>query len=242
MDERPLGELIGRGRAADVYDVGGGRVLRRDRNGSAASVEREALVMRHLHANGYPVPEVFDVAGTDLVMSHLAGHTMLHALTTTPWRMGELADELALLHLALGRVPIAPLLAAGVRQRFVGPDRAVDCVVHLDLHPDNVMLTPDGPVVFDWTNVALGPRGADVANTWVVMSTSDIDAGNPAMRKLAGALRGRFVERFVDRAGRRSALAALVAVARARLDDRNLRPGEAERVRELISQCAASAP
>ena len=60
------GPLIGSGRAADVYDIGDGRVLRRNRTG--AGTEREAAVMRHLWRHGYPVPEVHHADGADLVM------------------------------------------------------------------------------------------------------------------------------------------------------------------------------
>ena len=48
-------------------------------------------------------------------------------------------------------------------------------VLHLDFHPFNIMLTADGPVVFDWTNAALGPPAADVALAWVIAATSTID-------------------------------------------------------------------
>ena len=65
--------LIGRGRAADVYDVGDGRVLRRYRSGRADSVAREVLAMRHLRAHGAPVPEVFSVEDADIVMERLDG-------------------------------------------------------------------------------------------------------------------------------------------------------------------------
>ena len=230
-----VGELIGRGRATDVYDIGGGRVLRRTRGGDPAHIEHEAMIMRHVGANGYRVPEVHDVDGTDIVMERLQGHTMLHALTSTPWRMRSLAFQLADLHLGLEHVPIGPLLHGGARQRFTGPDHPADCVLHLDLHPDNVMLTPDGPVVFDWTNACVGPRAADIANTWVLLTTSDIDAGNPAMRALARGLRRTFVERFLDRAGRMRPSRMLPVVAAARLEDRNLRPAEAERVRAMMT-------
>ena len=74
------GPLLGKGRSADVYDIGGGRVLRRYRPGGGRRrqvVEREALVMRHLAAHGFPVPAVFDADGADLVMERLDGRTML---------------------------------------------------------------------------------------------------------------------------------------------------------------------
>src|SRR5207249_1316855 len=31
-------------------------------------------------------------------------------------------------------------------------------LIHLDLHPENVILSPEGPVVIDWTNAAWRAR------------------------------------------------------------------------------------
>ena len=45
------GPLVGAGRAADVYDIGGGRVLRRYR--VPLDMQAEAAVMRHLHDAGF---------------------------------------------------------------------------------------------------------------------------------------------------------------------------------------------
>ena len=50
------------------------------------------------------------------------------------------------------------------------PDPDGDAVLHLDLHPMNVVLSPDGPVVIDWTNAAAGPAGFDASITYVVMA------------------------------------------------------------------------
>jgi DNA-binding helix-hairpin-helix protein with protein kinase domain len=50
------GRPIARGRDAEVYAIGDGRVLRRYR--SPGPTEREMRVMAHARAHGYPVPQV----------------------------------------------------------------------------------------------------------------------------------------------------------------------------------------
>ena len=64
----PPGRPLAAGRSADVYDLGGGRILRRyhDRSRSA---EREAKIISWAGEHGVPVPEVFDAAGPDIVMA-----------------------------------------------------------------------------------------------------------------------------------------------------------------------------
>ena len=90
--------------------------------------------MRAAWAAGYPVPEVFDADGRDLVMEHLDGPTMLKVLGDRPWRFRRIADQLAELHTRLAGLQID---AGELPVRF----EPAECLVHLDLHPGNVMLT-----------------------------------------------------------------------------------------------------
>lgn len=48
-------------------------------------------------------------------------------------------------------------------------------MLHLDLHPDNVMLTPRGPVVIDWCNSQDGPPGFDCAMSAVIFAQAAVD-------------------------------------------------------------------
>lgn len=219
------GPLLGRGRAADVYDIGGGRVLRRNRNG--ASTTREAEVMRHVRSHGYPVPEVFDAAGGDLVMERLDGPTMLQAFGSRPWRLRGWARMLADLHLRLERVPL-PEFELPVRGR-------AEAIVHGDLHPGNVILTEGGPVVIDWPNAILAPNGFDAAHTWLLTATADIDGG-PVVSLLGKWGRGAFVRRFVDHCDRARLRPHLGAAAEHKMVDRNVRPHEADAIRALVRE------
>jgi aminoglycoside phosphotransferase (APT) family kinase protein len=63
-------------------------------------------------------------------------------------------------------------------------------ILHLDLHPANVMLGPHGPVVIDWANAARGDAALDVALTAVVLAGAPVD---PPL----SWLRNRFVRAFV---------------------------------------------
>jgi tRNA A-37 threonylcarbamoyl transferase component Bud32 len=218
------GPLIGRGRAADVYDIGAGRVLRRYREGGGRHglVVTEATAMRHLAAHGFPVPAAHDADGFDLVMDRLDGVSMLTSLERGPWKLGRHADTWAALHRRLAAVPVGALADAGLPVRFGAPE----CVLHLDFHPDNIMLTSDGPVVIDWSNVSLGPAAA-----------STVDGGR-AIGALVRLVRGRLVDRFVDGCGRAAAIAMVPTVAEYRLADRNVRPEEADRIRALVATVA----
>lgn len=223
------GQLIGRGRACDVYAAGPGRVRRRYREPHPGLAAREFAVMRHLAEHGFPVPAVLDHADDTIEMERVEGPTMLARLAARPWEVDRLADVLALLHRRLAAVPVAGVDLVAPFAAFA----PAECVAHLDLHPDNVILSPGGPVVIDWTNTCLAPAGLDIAATWVVTATGEVDAP-PWVAPIAGAIRRRFVGRFVDGAGRDDARRRLALAGARRLDDPHTSPAEADRVRALM--------
>jgi aminoglycoside phosphotransferase (APT) family kinase protein len=221
------GSLIGSGRAADVYALDDGRVLRRYRTAHSCAVEAD--LMRYLREAGYPVPEVFAVTGPDLVMQRLHGRDMLADLASRPWRVARHARTLARLHDRLHQIA-AP---AGLRQ--FGPGGQV---LHLDLHPGNVMLTADGPFVIDWSSGSAGEAGADVAMAYLIMASSDVDGLPWWLSPMARGLRRLFLSRF-RKAVRDDPRPHLARMARSRLEDPNVRPAEAARLRRLAGLAAA---
>ena len=101
MVNRPL--LLAAGRDADVFALEDGRVLRRYRDGADATVEAE--VMRYVARHGYPVPEVFDVTGPDLVMERVDGPTMADAVQAGGLDVDGAGTMLANLHDRLHDIP-----------------------------------------------------------------------------------------------------------------------------------------
>ncbi|GAA3167193.1 phosphotransferase [Nonomuraea salmonea] len=170
-----VGELVGAGRSADVYAIGDGRVLRRYR--VDADARRELEIMAHVAAHGFPVPEVFpgESTATDLVMARLSGPTMLHALLAGRIGAEETGRTLAALLRRLHRIP--------ARLSREPSDR----ILHLDLHPDNVMLTPDGPVVIDWCNAREGRPALDCALSALIIAQAAVD-GESELAQAARAL------------------------------------------------------
>lgn len=154
------GELIGAGRSADIYAVDGRWVLRRYRDGMDA--RPEAAVMAHLAAAGFPVPRVrppdADTRHTELVLQRLSGPTLLQAVQRGEFGVRAAGALLGDLLRRLHAVPAPVGAKPGAR------------VLHLDLHPDNVMLTPDGPMVIDWSNTEEGPPGLDRAMSALILA------------------------------------------------------------------------
>ncbi|MGW5973432.1 phosphotransferase [Streptomyces sp. NPDC055186] len=205
-------ELIARGRDADVFALDESRVLRRRRRGSPA--ELEARVMAHVAAYGCPVPKVYEINGPDMVLERLTGPTMLDVLARRPWRVGSLSRTLGGLHDRLHTVPAPEWLPR--RFATAGDDR----VLHLDLHPGNVMLTRRGPVVIDWSNAGAGDPAADVAMTLVTVDSAEVPG-------LAARLGRGLLVRGVRKGSRSDPAGRLREAAEAKLADPNLTSAEA---------------
>jgi aminoglycoside phosphotransferase (APT) family kinase protein len=212
-----LGPLLASGRDADIFAYGPDLVVRRSRRGR--SMEREAKVMQYVAARGFPAPRVDDVraGGTELVMERIEGPTMLNALFWRPWTLRRNAAGLARLHQRLHAIAAPTWL-----ETFLGSNA---CVVHLDLHPLNVILSPNGPVLLDWTNARAGTADSDVAVTWLVLAAAELGGGGigPAAVRVVRAMFLRAFLRHFELAGVR---AALPAVAAWKSEDRNMRPEE----------------
>lgn len=218
-----VGDLIGSGRSADIYDCGDGRVLRRRRNGSVP--EAEVVVMRAVHAASFPVPQVFDVHGSDMTMDRIEGTDLLSHLSRHPWQARRVGVMLATLHRSLAAIPIGDTALPNERERR-------ESFVHGDLHPGNVLLTTDGPVVIDWEGASIGPCDTDVATTWLLLETAEADDIPLLVRPLVGLIRRTVLRTFLSRVDPPRP-ATMAAVCAERLKDANMRPSELERIRNF---------
>ncbi|HEX8580808.1 MAG TPA: phosphotransferase [Acidimicrobiales bacterium] len=224
MGDAP-GPLLASGRDSEIFDVGGGRVLRRPRSGR--SLAGEATVMAAVHATGYPVPRVDEVLPDgSLVMERVEGPTMLDDLARRPWRARRHARTLASL---LGRLHD---VAAPEGMALAPAGVPGDAIVHMDLHPANVLMSPAGPVVVDWANAGRGAPAADVAMTWLLCRAAQAPVEGAA-RVVVAAFQARFAELVVAGLDRRAAMAVVPAVVEWKAKDGNLHPGEVEAMRRL---------
>ncbi|MDX2380502.1 MAG: phosphotransferase [Acidimicrobiia bacterium] len=231
----PPGPLLASGRAADVFDLGDGTVLRRYRL-DGFDCEYEARVMRHVADAGIRVPNVVSADGADIVMERIDGPTMLDDLRGRQWMLFTHARRLARLQARLAAV------AAPAWMLAPGTPTEGSSVLHLDLHPMNVLIADTGPVIIDWTNAAGGPPGFDAAISFVEMSAFDVadvegEAGpGPDVGKLAQRF---FTSTFRRARGGELIDAFLVAACDHRLADSGTTPGERVAIAELRKRALA---
>jgi aminoglycoside phosphotransferase (APT) family kinase protein len=216
--------FLATGRDADVFALGDDLVLRRYRD-DGADAAAEAVIMRHVAAHGYPVPTVHRAGGTDLVMERLDGPTMMAAVNAGDVDPGRAARMLADLHDRLHRIPALTARAG---------DSSHVRVIHLDLHPENVMLVARGPVVIDWRNAKDGDPEIDVALSALILAqlaVDDSDARAAAARQMLVV----FAASVRDNPGRRLDEALAIRAA-----DANTTPAERDRISHAASLVRSS--
>ena len=214
------GALVGRGSTAEVFAWGDNQVLKlflKEWPGDAAHEFRVTKAARDL---GAPVPVVDRLVEIDgrqgIIFERITGASMLEMLESRPWRLARYARMMAELHAEIHSHQTTSLpslkdnLEAAFRQREGIPDSlrqvAIDSlhglpdgntVLHGDLHPVNILMSPSGPIVIDWETAKRGDPLADVARTELVLRTaSGEDIRLPWLINLA---RGRFLAVYLTR-------------------------------------------
>lgn len=188
------GNFINKGRSAEVFQFGKGRVFKLFfRDIPLRQIELEARTGQLVYNAGAPVPKVYDIVSSagryGIVYQQVAGETMLECLQKQPWRMPKMALMLAEIHFDLHQITVpeldsqssclkkqiqtAPRLEPALRRRLLGKlklmQSEVRALCHGDFHPDNIILTEDGPVVIDWMTATAGDPIADVARSRLLL-------------------------------------------------------------------------
>lgn len=197
---KPPGRLLWSGRDADIFEYGSRSVLRRSRAGRSLALEARTMDY--------------------LVMQRIDGRSMVEELGRSPWAVRRQADTLAMLHRRLHELPPPGFLPPSP----VGEGASV---VHLDLHPLNVLIGAAGPVVIDWTNACAGDPNVDVALAWLLMCAGEIPGGRLRSRAL-NVGRGLLTNRFLGHFHRPDVVSRLAAVAAWKATDPHLSVDEVE--------------
>ncbi len=192
------GELIGRGRTADIYAWGDRSVLKlfhADR--PASTVEYEAKIARAVYASGAASPTLIDAVEVEerqgLIYERIYGPSLADVLRSEPWRLPRLARTFALLHASMHRrsapdlpsqrdrltwkIESADPLPADLKEAALLSLARLpegDALCHGDFHPENVIMSPRGPVIIDWIDATCGNPLADVARTSLLLTTAHL--------------------------------------------------------------------
>ena len=196
MSDSP-GARLGSGRAAEVFEYGPGRIIKLMRD-PGHRPDREVAGQQAARAAGIPTPEVFGTTIIEgragIIMERIEGLDGLTAASRKPWRVWAVGRATGRVHRQLSGVPApdglrdlralveerigtSDTIPEAARERLkailaLAPDG--DRLCHLDLHPGNIIESPAGPIVIDFSNAASGHPMADHARSLLTF-----DAGEP---------------------------------------------------------------
>ena len=185
---------IAEGREAEIFAWEAGKVLKLYRSRSdAPSAEWEAAATAAVVAAGGRAPHPFGLVTVrerpGLILEHVDGPDLVTIMARKPWTVRSAGELMGRAHVALHAV-IAPTTLPTTREhlerrirRAGGPvswqDAALrrlealpdgDRLCHNDFHPQNVLLTAEGPIGIDWPAATRGDPAADVARTVLLLT------------------------------------------------------------------------
>jgi aminoglycoside phosphotransferase (APT) family kinase protein len=208
-DHRQLvGEVVARGTRSSIHAYGRGAVIKVPHPSTPTDwIVAEADYTEAVRGVGASVPRLLGVEHISgraaTVWERIDGASMWQRIVERPELSAELGQSLADIQLGLfALVPPMTLptqhdrLVSKIRKSAIGVDaslaRALDMLpapagplrlCHGDLHPSNVILSDDGPVIVDWFDASRGDAVADVARTMLTLHGS----GAAAPRHLPGS-------------------------------------------------------
>jgi aminoglycoside phosphotransferase (APT) family kinase protein len=182
-------------------------------------MRREVISMNAARSAGLPVPEVHAEGQWGdrpaLLLSWMPGRPLGHELASRPWRAAAYGYALGRTQAAIHRVPTPADVShpvpwvewcdpdAILRDRLLALATGAAALLHLDLHPMNV-LAERGHItaVLDWANARVGDPRADLARTATMLRFSPLDVfPAPASRVLRRALEAGWRRGYREIAG-----------------------------------------
>lgn len=216
------GNLIARGRTADVYAFEPGKVLKLFHTwADRGMVEYEQSIALAVQAAGVKTPAVGEIVSQDdrlgLVYERVSATTLLDELLRRPWRVKHLARQMADLQVSMhasltadlpsmharlkAKIQSAKPLPEHLRQEALAaleklPDGQAVC--HGDFHPENVLVTDRGLMAIDWVDASTGHPLGDFARSELLIVRGKLPP-NPIVSGLLNLIRRTFFEAYVQR-------------------------------------------
>lgn len=196
-------------RTADIFTVSNRAVLKLFHDGSDEDAAHEAQVARLVQATGVRCPQLLGCTERDgragILYARVDGPSLARWLgLKRPWRIRAAARFLAQAHADLHsyHAPELPSLRETLRCNILDADMVPastrdlamrtldlmpesDALCHGDLTTDNILLTPNGPIVIDWSEAAHGDPAADVARSLIHLAVAHMYYLSAPRRPLA---------------------------------------------------------
>ncbi len=190
--------MLDRGATANVYAYGSDAVIKILRPGIPDQwAAIEAANTEAVHRAGFPAVEVLEEGRVDgrpaTAFRRVTGPSMAEVMVTKPSQIEPLALLMAELQSEMHRSAAPDGLAKlkpSVRRKIATADRVSESdraeasvmlekmpsgesLCHGDLHPGNILMGKDGPVLIDWFDAVIGCPVADLVRSSLLLRVAD---------------------------------------------------------------------
>lgn len=217
-----LGKPIALGRTAEVYKYDEKNIVKLFYNTWAReNVEYEFKISKIVSNLGLQVPEVREIVEIDsrngIIYEKLEGKSMIQMMKTKPFQIGKYGQQLAELQYSFHQKTVQDLpkqidkLEHGIGRRAYITEEDKSRIIHKlkelnhknqlchnDFHPDNVLITDNGPYIIDWMTVSQGNSIGDFARSCLMLKIGTPPSGF-IDRMLTGFFRSRFYKGYTNR-------------------------------------------
>lgn len=186
--------LIARGGQADIYDYGGGKVIRVPRRPQDYDrIRYEYKVYLSLAGSNVAAPKAYDLVEVNeapsIIMERILGTSMMDQIKKQPYLIRRKAIDLANMHLGLLRVSadVSITNAKDQAKYCIGKSRSLteqtkqvlmdelehlpggNSLCHGDFHPGNILHRDGTDYIIDWSGATKGDVVYDVAHTYILL-------------------------------------------------------------------------
>lgn len=218
-----LGQLIAEGRTAEVYALSKDRVIKLFYDWCPNHwVQQEIEITNRISSMPIPTPNILESVETEgrqgIIYERVNGPSLLTLSMTKPWMVIHFARLLAEIHTEIHKNKVNNLppqratlidviqhlesLSPELKESVLKlldelPDDNTLC--HFDFHPDQVLISDNGPVVIDWITAQQGHQLSDVARTCVILKFGQVPYGSWVMRMVINLWREIFYRTYIKR-------------------------------------------
>ncbi|MFD0771725.1 phosphotransferase family protein [Bacillus sp. CGMCC 1.60114] len=215
-------EKIGVGNTAEIYLWNENEIVKLFHEHIPQSfIEKELFVSQEIQNLGLFVPKVgdkvFDQNRTGIIYEKIDGVTLTEQLAKDPMNVEKEAKRFAELHFQIHGMKSSALsdiheslifhinrcnrFTLEQKEKIVSYIAALptnQAVCHMDFHPDNILISEQGPIVIDWMTAGSGNPFADVARTVIILKYAHLPASIPEpVKQGIMRLRHAFCEEYV---------------------------------------------
>ena len=214
---------IAEGATAEIFAWDEDKILKLYHEGaSSGEAEQEAACASIAYDAGLNTPAVIDTIIIEnrqgIIFERVHGVTMLEAINADPQKLVSYAHLLAELQIDMHTRTVSKLplqcqrlqhriqsrsgLAEEIRSALLkdlDQFQGDNAICHGDLHPENILLTAEEPVIIDWVDATQGSPLVDAARTTLLLRVGDLPASmNERRHQEIAEMRYLFYETYLE--------------------------------------------